>query len=750
MTGDPTAKDAALVYSPAPRRALRDRGLRAPSAVAKDCGYDGIADPSGRPDAALDESQADKLLTKIATGGMFKAGVNERGTDRLLPGSSIGGVRTIAADGHPADCVDGEPRADRVRDDHARYREWLKLDARARTELDYDDLAAVVGGRALEEFWASIWDFFDVIALRSRTSAFSRRAARCPARLTGSRARGSAAPRSTSSATATTPLSRISHASELRPLSTTGRGESCGAGKAGAIAEALREVGRRGRRTVCRRLPPETSRETIAAFLGRASIGAIWSSCAPEFGIRSVVDRFGPDRAEGACSQSTATPLRRQATSTAPRYGRGAREELPTCSSVTLRAPVLAGGDWELPPGRSLEFAQLAFDHPLWVLYSSGTTGLPKAIVHGQGGILLEHLKKLHLHVDAHPGDRLFWFTTTGWMMWNFLVGALLSEASVVLFDGNPAYPNLGTLWDLADAAGITCFGTSAGFIASCHKEGVQPTAGRDLSRLDSVGSTGSPLSPEGFDWVRDELGPDSWLFSTSGGTDMCTAFVGGVPTLPVYRGELQARALGAKVEAWSEDGVSLVGEVGELVVTEPMPSMPLYLWGDADGLRYRESYFSTFPGVWRHGDWIEITERGTAIITGRSDATINRGGVRMGTSELYRSVLALPEIVDALVVDVPQGDASRMSLFVVLRNGAELDDVLLGEIKRRIREDCSPRHVPDEILAAPAIPRTLSGKVLEVPVKRLLTGAARREVASRDSLANPEALDWFAEFANN
>jgi acetoacetyl-CoA synthetase len=330
-------------------------------------------------------------------------------------------------------------------------------------------------------------------------------------------------------------------------------------------------------------------------------------------------------------------------------------------------------------------------------------------------------------------------------MMWNFLVGALLSEASVVLFDGNPAYPNLDTLWDLADAAGITCFGTSAGFIAACHKEGVQPTVGRDLSRLDSIGSTGSPLAPEGFDWVRDELGEETWLFSTSGGTDVCTAFVGGVPTLPVYRGELQARALGAKVESWSEDGRFLVGEVGELVITEPMPSMPLYLWGDGDGSRYRESYFSTFPGVWRHGDWIEITERGTAIITGRSDATINRGGVRMGTSELYRSVLALPDVVDALVVDVPHGDGSRMSLFVVLRDGAELDDALVGEIRRRIREDCSPRHVPDEILAAPAIPRTLSGKILEVPVKRILAGAAADEVASRDSLANPEALDWFA-----
>src|SRR5207248_1544264 len=303
-------------------------------------------------------------------------------------------------------------------------------------------------------------------------------------------------------------------------------------------------------------------------------------------------------------------------------------------------------------------------------------------------------------------------------------------------------------LWGLAEQTGMTCFGTSAAFISSCMKADVHPAGGRDLSALKAVGSTGSPLTPEGFDWVRDELGADTWLFSTSGGTDVCTAFVGGVPTLPVYRGELQARALGAKVEAWSEDGRSLVNEVGELVLTEPMPSMPLYLWGDEDGSRYRESYFSTFPGIWRHGDWIEITDRGTAIITGRSDATINRGGVRMGTSELYRSVLALEEVLDALVVDIPEGEGSRMTLFVVLRDGSALDERLETEIRRRIREDCSPRHVPDEVLAAPEIPRTLSGKILEVPVKRLLMGAAVDEVASRDSLANPASLDWFARFA--
>jgi acetoacetyl-CoA synthetase len=399
-----------------------------------------------------------------------------------------------------------------------------------------------------------------------------------------------------------------------------------------------------------------------------------------------------------------------------------------------------------------LEFAQLPFDHPLWVLYSSGTTGLPKPIVHGQGGVLLEHLKLMHLHVDGQEGDRVFWFTTTGWMMWNFLVGVLLTPASIVLYDGNPGTPSLDRLWDLAAQSGTTTFGTSAAFIASCMKEGVEPGGGgRDLSALTAVGSTGSPLAPEGFQWVYDHVGADTWLFSTSGGTDVVSAFVGGVPTLPVYLGEIQGRALGAKVESWDPDGRPLIGAVGELVITEPMPSMPTGFWGDADGSRLRESYFEHYPGVWRHGDWIEITERGTAIISGRSDSTINRGGIRMGTSEIYRAVLADDVIVDALVVDVPGRagfEQGWMPLFVVLRDGEQLTDDLVARVKRRIREDCSPRHVPDEIRRIPEIPRTLSGKVLEVPVKRILMGQPAEQAASRDSLVNPAALDVFVAMA--
>jgi acetoacetyl-CoA synthetase len=486
--------------------------------------------------------------------------------------------------------------------------------------------------------------------------------------------------------------------------------------------------------------------EAIAAFLACASIGAVWSSCSPDFGARSVIDRFAQIEPKVLLAVD------------GYRYNGRDFDRRETVGDIAaevggrvVRLGYLDGSGWEdgFLRAAPLEFERVAFDHPLWVLYSSGTTGLPKAIVQGQGGILLEHLKKLHLHVDAQAGDRVFWFTTTGWMMWNFLVSGLLTEAAIVLYDGSPGHPDMGVLWDLADSAGITTFGTSAAYIAGCMKAGVEPAAGRDLSALRAVGSTGSPLSPEGFRWVYDHVGSDTWLFSTSGGTDLCTAFVGGCPIVPVYEGELQARALGAAIESWDPDGRPLIGEVGELVVTEPMPSMPLYLWNDPDGERYRDSYFSMYPGVWRHGDWIEITERGTAIISGRSDSTINRGGIRMGTAEIYRAVLAVDEVVDALVVDVPREDGEEwMPLFVVLREGERLDDDLAARIRTRVREDASPRHVPNEIVPVAEVPRTLSGKVLELPVKRILMGTPPEQAASRDSLANPKALDFFIEYA--
>ncbi len=534
----------------------------------------------------------------------------------------------------------------------------------------------------------------------------------------------------------------IQHASESRELASLTWGEL--RSQTAAIASGLRALGVGEGDRVAAYMP--NIPETVASLLACASIGAVWSSAAPEFGARSVIDRFAQIEPKVLLAIDG--------------YRYGGKEfdrselvsrigsEIPSLEKV-VRLGYLDGSGWEdgfLGSSETLEFASVPFDHPLWVLYSSGTTGLPKPIVHGQGGILLEQLKKAHLHLDAQPGDRMFWFTTTGWMMWNFIVGMLLSDASIVLYDGNPGYPNLGTLWELAADSGMTTFGTSAAFVASCMKDGVRPAEGRDLSGLKSVGSTGSPLSPEGFQWIYDELGSDTWLFSTSGGTDLCTAFVGGVPTLPVYLGELQARSLGAAIESWDPDGKPLIGEVGELVITRPMPSMPVFFWGDESGERYRDSYFSMYPGIWRHGDWIEITPRETAIIYGRSDSTINRGGVRMGTSEIYRAVLAVDEVVDALVVDVPREGSDWMPLFVVLREGVSLDDSLVSEIRKRVREDCSPRHVPDEIRQISEVPRTLSGKVLEVPVKRILMGTPVEEAASRESLANPDALDYFVE----
>ncbi len=602
----------------------------------------------------------------------------------------------------------------------------------------------------LEAFWASLWEFFEVQASRPYEAVCPHRAMPGTRWFPGARLNYAehifAGERPDAVA--------LVHSSELRPLRETTWAQL--QAQTAAVAAGLRLLGVGPGDRVVAYLP--NIEEAVAAFLACASIGAIWSSCSPDFGVTAVVDRF----AQIAPKVLLAVDGYRYGGRDHDRLGAVAeiRTELASLEHTVVlpyldeQAALAGARSWgELTADREtgLGFEQLPFEHPLWVLHSSGTTGLPKPIVHSHGGILLEHLKLLHLHFDAGPGDRLFWFTTTGWMMWNLLVGGLLTEAPIVLYDGSPAYPSLDVLWQLAADVGITCFGTSAAYLSSCLKAGVEPRAGRDLSRLRSVGSTGSPLSPEAFRWVYDKVGAGTWLFSMSGGTDVCTAFVGGVPTLPVYEGELQARALGAKVEAFDEEGHSLLDQVGELVLTEPLPSMPTGIWGDEDGTRYRESYFDMYPGVWRHGDWIEITSRGTAIISGRSDSTINRGGVRIGTSEIYRAVATISEVQDALVVDLTwPGTAGWIVLFVVLADGALLGDALTRRIAARLREDCSPRHMPDEVRQVDAVPRTISGKLVEVPVKRILMGADPDAVASRESLADPTALDRYIELARS
>ena len=495
--------------------------------------------------------------------------------------------------------------------------------------------------------------------------------------------------------------------------------------------------------------------EALIALLATASLGAIWTSCAPEFGVRSVVDRFSQVEPR-CCSPWTGTATDRAPSSVPMRWPPSAPRS-PACtppwrSPTSARArrpfPARSAGTTLLAEPGPLAFEQVPFDHPLYILYSSGTTGLPKPIVHGHGGILLEHLKIHALHHDLGPADRFFWFTTTGWMMWNYLASGLLVDATIVLYDGSPADPDLGTLWRMAGEEAVTYFGGSAPFLMACRKDGLAPGEIADLSTLRGLGSTGAPLPPEGFRYVYESVSPSVHLQSVSGGTDVCTAFVGASPLVPVWEGEISCRHLGCAVEAFSPDGRPLTGEQGELVITRPMPSMPVAFWNDPDGSRYRDAYFAEFPGVWRHGDWITFTERGSCVITGRSDATLNRGGVRVGTSELYAVVEALPEVADSVVVHLDDGD--QLILFVALRPEAGLDQALEDRIRSALRTSLSPRHVPDRIVAVPGVPRTLSNKKLEVPIKRILTGTPPEVAASRGSLANPESLDAFVDFAQS
>ena len=500
--------------------------------------------------------------------------------------------------------------------------------------------------------------------------------------------------------------------------------------------------------------------ETLVAFLACASLGAVWASCAAEFGERSVVDRFAQIEPKVLLAIS------------GYRYGDKAVDRRAQVAAIRAAMPTVEhvvhvpyGPDalddaieWSelLAAHEPLAFEQVAFDHPLYVLFSSGTTGLPKAIIHGHGGILLEHLKNHSLSWDLGPEDRLMWFTTTAWMMWNALVSALLVGTSIVMLDGNPMFPDLDQQWRLAMETESTVLGLSPGYVAACRKHGAAPTQQHDLSRLRQICCAGSPLPPEGGAWIVEQFGADVMLNNGSGGTDVCSGIVQGNPLVPVWAGEISARCLGVKTAAFDEDGRSVVGELGELVITEPMPSMPVGFWNDPDGQRYRSTYFEFYagvwPGVWRQGDWIRFTDRGSCVITGRSDATLNRGGVRLGTGEFYEVVEDIGPVVDSVVVHLedPEGGMGELLLFVVLEPGRELDQQLRADIAAVLRSSLSPRHIPDQIVQVPSVPRSLTGKKLELPVKRILQGAAIDAVASRDALADPHALDGYAAFAKD
>jgi len=600
-------------------------------------------------------------------------------------------------------------------------------------------------------FWAAIWDYFDVLGDRGPGPVLTGEVMPDVQWFTG--ATLNYARNALRTAWTDPDRTAIIFASER-----TGAGHLSYAQLAhqvARVARGLRALGvRRGDRVAA--LLPNVP-EAIIGLLATASIGAIWSSCSPDFGARSVIDRFAQIEPKVLIACDGYAYHGKE-------YSRaGMVDEVVTALSSTgpgLSAVVLVDlvGQADRFPdrftrwaslgregSREPEFEEVPFGHPLWVVYSSGTTGLPKPIMHGHGGIVLEHLKALAFHQDLRPGDVFTWYTTTGWMMWNYLAGGLLAGLTIVLYDGSATYPATDRLWRLAAEHGVTYLGLGAPYLVTCMKAELRPGDEVDLSALRAVGSTGSPLPPEAFGWVYERVKKDLLLGSFSGGTDLCTGFVGPCPLLPVRAGIISGRCLGAEVEAYDDDGRPVTGQVGELVITRPMPSMPVGFWNDQGGVRYRESYFDVYPGVWRHGDWIEFLPDGGCVIYGRSDATLNRGGVRMGTSEFYRVVEGFPEIADSLVVDTGRlGAEGRLILYVQPAVGYELDDDLAARLRAALRSQLSPRHVPDEIHQVPGIPRTLSGKKLEVPVRKILLGTEPERAADPNAMANPEVLGYF------
>lgn len=604
----------------------------------------------------------------------------------------------------------------------------------------------------LEAFWSSLWEYFDIQAKQPYQTVLT----------THEMPGAKWFPEATINYTEHIFRNRdddkpaIIHASETRETAAITWKELYR--ETAALQQTLKQLGvQKGDRVAAY---AANTYETVVAFLATASLGAIWSSASPEFGTQSVIDRFkqiepkvmltvdgyrygGKDFDRTTVVENIQAELPSLEATIAVSY----LQDSPDFSKLTnvIRWEDACWTNEEL----TLDYEHVPFNEPLWVLFSSGTTGKPKPIVQSQGGILLEHLKALTFHVDLHEHDRFFWFTTTGWMMWNFLVGGLLTGSTIILYDGNPGYPDKNMLWKFAEQTKMTVFGTSASFITGCMKDGIVPKERFNLQHLQNISSTGSPLPPEGFQWCYENVKKDLWIASSSGGTDVCTAFILGAPILPVYAGELQCRGLGAKIESFNDEGKPEIESVGELVLTEPFPSMPIYFWGDEDGSRLRESYFDMFPGIWRHGDYLKVTDRRTCVIYGRSDATINRGGIRIGTSEIYRAVDQVHEVADSLIVDIPKRDSDSFTpLFVIMQDGYKLSDEIRQKIRQHIKTQCSPRHAPTGIYVVADLPQTLNGKKLEVPVKKILMGKSAEEVVNKGSLANPQALDFFIDFA--
>ena len=629
------------------------------------------------------------------------------------------------------------------------YLQWLK----ETKQLDFTDYHSLWrwSVQELSDFWSSLWEYFNIISegaydhvlqgdhmphykwfqgtyLNYAEHIFRNENEKYPA------------------------IIHKTEGQEIKPISWSALKQ-----EVGAVQHFLKSIGVESGDRVVGYLT--NTPEATIAFLASNALGAVWSSCSPDFGVSSVIDRFSQIEPKVLFAVN------------GYQYGGKRFDKNEVVKQIIAALPSLekvviieTGSANEIEQALTWNkivkdpknegaptFTKVPFSHPIWVLYSSGTTGIPKAITHSHGGILMEHLKYLTFHNNIKPGDRCFWYTTTGWMMWNYLQSALLVGGTVVLYDGSPVWPRLGTLWQLAADAKINHLGTSAGYIIANMKRDLEPSKHYDLSNMISLGSTGSPLPPEGFEWIYSKLKPEVWVTSISGGTDVCSAFVGGHPLWPVYMGEIQCRALGCSLEAFDENSRRLEEEVGEMVITQPMPSMPIFFWNDKDDAKYLASYFEKYEGLWRHGDWIKITKNQGLVIYGRSDATLNRGGVRIGTSEIYRAVDKIDEVADSLVVCVErEGGEYFMPLFVKMQADKVLDEAMIKNIQQTIRREYTPRHVPDVVISVKDIPYTISGKKTEMPVKKILMGQDIDESMNKDALKNPESISFFIELAKS